>query len=179
VPVQASFNRGIFIIRLFCLLIFFQGCGYHLGGFRDNIPSDIRTIAIPLFANHTQEPRIENLFTEAFRDRFYRLSFLRVTSQKENADAFLQGEILVTSTDPISFDPNFLVLEYLARVTVSVQLRKTRDGTVLWGIERLEDAQYFQASSDALLFNDNRKEAFLKIARRLSEKIVDQILVGY
>jgi hypothetical protein len=129
--------------------------------------------------NHTQEPRIENFFTEAFRDRFYRLPSLRVTAQKENADAFLQGEILAASADPVSFDPKGLVVEYLARVTISVQIRKTGEGTRVWGIDRLEDTQYFKASSDALQFTDNRSEAFLKIARRVSERVVDLMIAGF
>jgi hypothetical protein len=176
---KTPWKKGSLSIGVVCLLVLCQGCGYHVGGFRDHIPSEIRTIAIPLFVNHTYEPLIEDLFTEAFRDQFYRTDCFRVRAQKENADVFLQGEILATSIDPISFDPDFLVLEYLVRVTVSVKLRNTKDGKLLLDIDRMEDTQYFYAQSDALLLNDNRKEAYLKIARRLSVKTIDQILVGF
>ena len=176
---QVLWSRGKVIIGSFSLLLICQGCGYRLGGFGEGMPSGIRTVAVPIFANHSQEPRIENLFTEAFRDQFYRIASLRAASDRGKADAFVQGEIVGASADPVSFSSDFLVREYLARVAVSIQLRRTEDGVVLWAVERLEDTQYFQSTSDALVYADNREEAFQKIARRVSEKVVTQILAGF
>ncbi|MBZ5545530.1 MAG: hypothetical protein LAO07_17930, partial [Acidobacteriia bacterium] len=37
----------------FCLLIFLCACGYHVAGRGDRLPPDVKTIAVPIFANST------------------------------------------------------------------------------------------------------------------------------
>jgi|YNPNPStandDraft_1061719.scaffolds.fasta_scaffold04569_7 TolB-like protein len=156
-----------------------QGCGYHIGGVRPELAAGIKTVSIPLFSNATQETRIENVLTEAFRDQFSRLSSVRVVSRKEDADAVLHGRVTSASLEPVSFDAAFNVLEYTARVTVSLELRSTRDNTVLWAADRLEESQSFKVISDALVFSDNREEAYLKIALRIAEKALTRMLAGF
>lgn len=136
-------------------------------------------MAIPLFSNATQEARIENFLTEAFRDQFSRLSSVRVVAKTEDADAVLYGRVTGASIEPVSFDAAFNVLEYTARVAVSLQLLSTRDYRVLWAVDRLEESQSFMVISDALVLSDNREEAFLKIALRISEKALTRMLAGF
>ena len=47
-----------FVFGLVALGLLAGGCGYSLRG---SLPSHIRTIAIPVFANKTQEPAVESL----------------------------------------------------------------------------------------------------------------------
>ena len=47
------------------LLLLSTGCGYHTAGQAAKLPAGIHTIAIPTFANNTQNYRIEQILTAA------------------------------------------------------------------------------------------------------------------
>ena len=51
------------------------GCGYSLRG---NLPGHIRTVAVPVFANKTQHPAVENTLTSAVVDAFVTSGRLKV-----------------------------------------------------------------------------------------------------
>src|SRR5262249_24807717 len=73
------------------------GCGY---SFRGNLPEHIQTVAVPVFANKTGEPRIESLLTNGVVEAFSTNGRLRVVN-REDADAGLEGEVIGLS--PPSF----------------------------------------------------------------------------
>ncbi len=156
-----------------------QGCGYRVGDLRPLLPAEIHTIAIPLFSNDTVEVGIETVVTEAFREHIGRFSSLRVVSHKARADAVLDGRIVAVSVRPVSFDHEFKAVEYEARITVSLALRSTGNDVILWRVDRLEDSQCFMATSDVLVVSDNRNEAYLKIARKISEHAVSRMVAGF
>ena len=58
------------LVGLVVVAMWAVGCGYHLTGTGTGLPSHIRSIAIPIFANNSTEPEIELSLTEAVRDEF-------------------------------------------------------------------------------------------------------------
>ena len=157
-------------------LLVVVACGYHLGV--NSCESDVmaKNIAIPLFQNLSHEPRLENLLTEAFRDRIQALPCVSLCS-REQADAMLKGKILSVESYMVAVDEEFFAMEYKIRVVMAVSLVRTEDGEVLWRDDSLQEEMSFYASSDALLFKDNREEALMDLASRISERAVDRILL--
>jgi hypothetical protein len=153
-------------------------CGYHLGAYSCESDLMAKNIAIPLFQNLSHEPRFENLLTEAFRDRIHTLPCVSLCSRKR-ADALLKGQILSVESNMVAVDEEFFAMEYRMRVVMAVSLVRSEDGEVLWRDGSLQEEVSFYASSDPLLFKDNREEALMDLASRMSERVVDRILLGF
>jgi|GEM_PF-1090636 len=153
-------------------------CGYHLGTHSCESDRMAKNIAIPLFQNASLEPRLENLLTQAFRDRIQALPCVTLCSRNQ-ADALLKGKILSVDSYTVAVDEEFFAMQYRMRVVLSVSLVRTEDGEVLWRDGGLEEEVSFYASSDPLLFKDNREEALMDLSGRMSERAVDRILLGF
>ena len=52
-------------LALLALVLVLAGCGYSLRG---SLPAHIRSVAVPVFANKTQQPAVENFLTRAVVD---------------------------------------------------------------------------------------------------------------
>ncbi len=99
------------------------GCGY---SFRGNLPDHIQTVAIPVFANKTGEPAVENFLTSAVVEAFSTNGRLRVVP-REDADAILEGEG-----------------QYRLVVTMNLRFRDVRRNTVLFEEQRLREKADFR-----------------------------------
>ena len=169
---------ALFVALAGMSLLVAVACGYHLGA--HSCESDVmaKNIAIPLFQNLSHEPRLENLLTEAFRDRIQALPCVSLCSTNR-ADALLKGKILSVESYTVAVDEEFFAMEYRMRVEMAVSLVRSEDGKVLWRDDSLQEEVSFYATSDALLFKDNREEALMDLASRMSERAVDRILLGF
>ena len=135
-------------------------------------------MAVPLFQNRSYTPRAEDFFTQAFRERLQFLPCYRLTGE-DRSGAVLRGTVQSVESYPVAVDSQFLALEYGLRVVVSLSLESRPDGRVLWQAERVEDEVRFYASSDPLLFQDNRREALKRLAWRLADRLLDQLSLGF
>lgn len=159
-------------------LLVVAACGYHLGTHSCESDRMAKKFAVPLFQNASLEPRLENLLTEAFRDRIQTLPCVTLCSRNQ-ADALLKGKILSVDSYTVAVDEEFFAMEYRMRVVMALSLVRSGDGEVLWRDGSLEEEVSFYATSDPLLFKDNREEALMDLAGRMSEKAVDRILLGF
>jgi len=154
-------------------------CGYRMGG----IPCEeslqpIRKVEIPLFGNHSLEPRAENVFTEAFREQIQDLPCFSLTSPGE-AEALLKGTILSISTYPVAVNQDFLAVEYGMRAALSVSLVRNRDGKLLWRSPKIEEEVRFHALADSQVFQDNNREALTKLSWMMASRVLDQLSLGF
>jgi hypothetical protein len=91
----------------------------------------------------------------------------------------LKGKILSVESNTVAVDKAFFTMEYRMRVVMAVSLVRSEDGEVLWRDGSLQEEVSFYASSDPLLFKDNREEALMDLSSRMSERAVDRILLGF
>ncbi len=117
-----------------------RGCGYSLRG---NLPGHIRTVAVPIFVNKTQEPAVENFLTQAVVDAFVTSGRLKVVRPDE-ADSILEGEIVGYRLDSLSFDSRANVREYRLTVTLNLQFRDVRRNAMLWRQEGVSEKADFR-----------------------------------
>lgn len=104
------------------------GCGYSVHG---TLPDHIKTIAVPIFVNRTQQPAVESVITRAVVDAFATNGRLRVV-RPEDADAILDGEVIGYTVGPIAVDPSLAVVQYRLGVTLNLRLRDLRRNEVLF-----------------------------------------------
>ena len=166
------------IIACVILTICFPACGYHFTGSGTNLPPEIRSITIPLFANKTFEPRIENYFTNALILEFLERGIIKVEKQ-EDSDATLTGIIKSFKTAPISFDKNDRVLEYRATVILDTSLKRNDNNMIIWESSGISGSREYMVSPDITVTDANETEAVKGIAADLSEKIHNMIFEGF
>ena len=109
------------------------GCGY---GTRGNLPSHIKTVAVPIFKNRTLEPGVESAITSGVVNAFSSGGRVKVVPI-DQADAILQGEVVSYSLDGLAFDQTANERAYRLRVVLNVEFRDVRKSAMLWRQEGL------------------------------------------
>ena len=146
------------------------GCGYSLGG---NLPGHIRTVAIPVFANKTQQPGAETLLTAAVADAFATSGRLRVV-RPEEADSILQGEIVGYQLNSLSFDPGANVREYRLTVTLNLEFRDVKNNAVLWRQDGLQEKGDFRVQGQVAATITSEETALRGAAVDIGRSIVNR-----
>ncbi len=145
------------------------GCGYSLRG---NLPGHIRTVAIPVFANKTQQPGAETLLTAAVVDAFVTSGRLRVV-RPEEADSILQGEIVGYQLNSLSFDPGANVREYRLTVTLNLEFRDVKNNAVLWRQDGLQEKGDFRVQGQVAATITSEETALRGAAVDIGRSIVN------
>lgn len=130
-----------FVAKLAAItLLALGGCGYTVGG---SLPSHIKTVAVPIFANRTTEPAVEGLLTRAIVEAFATNGRLKVVSPAD-ADAILDGEVIGYALNSIAFDPDANVRLYRLVVTLNLRFRDVRRNEVLFEQRGFQERADFQ-----------------------------------
>ncbi|HEY5593749.1 MAG TPA: LptE family protein, partial [Nitrospiria bacterium] len=161
------------------LLTVLTGCGYHLAG-SNRLPSDIRTIAVPVFYNETFEPTLENAVTSAVKQEFLTNSRLTVVNDPEEADLILRGTIVSFGLTPVTFDrTTSVVVEYRVRIRASVTVEDRRTQKVLWKNPAMESAAEYRVNPDTAANRVAQDHAIAEAGKRLAENVVHRVLEGF
>jgi hypothetical protein len=152
------------------------GCGYSVG-MGGNLPSHIKTVAVPIFVNSTQQPAVESVITAAVINAFVTSGRLKVVSVRE-ADSILEGDIIGYHLDSIAYNPQINVTEYRLRVRVNILFRDVRQNTTLYkqdGLEQWADFRVQGQVSETLAREDQAaRQAAVDIGRRIVASSVDR-----
>jgi outer membrane lipopolysaccharide assembly protein LptE/RlpB len=135
------------------------GCGYTVRG---TLPSHIKTVAVPIFRNHTPEPAIEGFITRAVIEAFSTNGRLKVVGT-DKADAVLDGEITTYDVTSIAFDRDANVTQYRLLVTVNLRMRDVRKNTVLFQQNAVREQADFRVQN-AVSQTISREETALRLA---------------
>jgi hypothetical protein len=135
------------------------GCGYSVRG---HLPTDVRTVAIPVLTNRTTKPAVETEMTRALADAFATDGRLKVVS-RDAADSLLEGEVTSYELVSIAFDPEANVRLYRLVVTLNVRLRDVRRNTLLFDGRGLSEKADFRVSG-AVSETISREEIALRTA---------------
>jgi len=148
------------------------GCGYSLRG---SLPEHIRTVAIPIFANKTQQPAVENLLTRAVVDAFVTSGRLKVV-RLEDADSILEGEITGYQLNALSYNRQANVQEYRLTVTLNLRFKDVKNNAVLWQQEGLKQQADFQVQGQVSLTISSEETALRTAAVDIGRAIVNLIV---
>lgn len=158
------------------LLIFvLVGCGYHFPGKNGVLPGGVTSVYLPLFANRTAEPQLENLLNNDVSEVFSRNPNILQVESQQLAEAILEGTILSYQTKAISYDSHDDISEYRITVSVSVHLRSVVDGRLLWQGKVAWDDEYL-AADDKTVQEDLEHDAAQEISLRIAEEILSRLL---
>lgn len=157
-----------------------SGCGYHTAGSATHIPANVRTIAVPVFATHTQAFHTEMALTQAVvRELDTRTRYRVLTQDKGDADATLSGTVLTQTAVPFTYDSTSgETSSYIITITVKVVLTG-RDGRVLYQNDALSYKEQYQSTQDITNFLREDSAAVHRLARDFSQALVSDMLESF
>ncbi len=161
-------------------LLGLSGCGYHTLGAATHLPPGVHTLAVPVFATHTEAYHTEVVMTEAVIREFATRTRLRVTPDASgDPDAVLHGTILKETVQPLTYNSSTQQSSsFLITVVVSVTLTG-RDGKVLYENKNYVYRQQYQSTTDLASFIEENPAAMERLSRELARQLVADVLEGF
>ena len=157
------------------------GCGYSLAGRGSFLPAHIRTIGVPLFANHTNVYDAERRVTDRVRQELAGRG--RYTVEPSNTgDAVLVGEISSITLAPAGINTQQQTTRYTVVLTAKVEFRDTRDNKVIWMNPSMQFRDEFNISGtvlDANAFFGEDVNALDRLAAEFARTLVSAILEAF
>jgi outer membrane lipopolysaccharide assembly protein LptE/RlpB len=162
------------------LLLGATGCGYHSLGSATHLPSDVHTLAVPVFATRTEAYHTEVVMTEAVIRELTTRTRLRVTPEAHpDADAVLHGTILQEVVMPLTYNTTTQQSSsFLITLVASVTLTG-RDGKILYENKNYVFRQQYQSTTDLPSFFQENPAAVQRLSREFARQLVDDVLVGF
>jgi outer membrane lipopolysaccharide assembly protein LptE/RlpB len=156
------------------------GCGYHTLGAATHLPAGVQTLAVPVFATHTEAYHTETMMTEAVIREFATRTRLRVTPDASgDPDAILHGTILKETVEPLTYNSTTQQSSsFLITVVVSVTLTG-RDGKVLFENKNYVYRQQYQSTTDLASFIEENPAAMQRLSREFARQLVADVLEGF
>ena len=157
-----------------------SGCGYHTLGAATHLPLDVKTLAVPVFATHTESNGTDTAMTEAVIREFTARTRFRVTGNADgDADAVLRGTILKQATTPLTYNSaTQQSSSYLITVVASVTLT-ARDGKVLYRNNNYVFREQYQSTTNLPTFIQEDPAAIQRVSREFARQLVADVLEGF
>jgi outer membrane lipopolysaccharide assembly protein LptE/RlpB len=171
--------RNIAMALLSAVLMWLTGCGYHTLGAATHMPSNVRTLSVPVFATRTEAYHTEALMTNAVIREFSARTRLRITPDSgARSDAVLHGTILTQTVAPLTFNTSTQQSSsFLITMVVSVVLT-AHDGKVLYENRNYTFRQQYQSTSNLATFFDESPAAEQRLSREFARALVADVLEG-
>ena len=168
------------VVLAACFSLALAGCGYHVAGKGDKLPTDLHTLSIPAFVNGTQVYHIEQDLTSAVAHEFTNRTRYHVISRDDHsADATLHGAVQYVYVVPLTFDTR---TNRVATVQVQVGLKVTltdKNGKVLYDNPNYLFREQYQESSSLSAFFQEESPALQRLSRDFARALVSDVLETY
>ncbi len=179
---QSGVLRRTIIAASVAGLLAAGGCGYHtVDSTRTHLPNSLHTIALPVFANQTQTPRLETWFTNAVSYELQTRAGLRVLRTDGPADATLRGTILTEQVTPLTYNSTTTqtsTSSYLVIITAKIELTDA-DHRVLYKNDRYQFRQTYESTEQLSSFIQEDTPARKRLARDFANAAVSDMLESF
>ncbi|WP_321474367.1 LptE family protein [uncultured Paludibaculum sp.] len=156
------------------------GCGYHVGGHGDMLPSTLRTIAIPAFGNNTTRYKLTEQLPGAIGREFISRTRYQVVTNLDTADAVLSGAVVNFYTAPTIFDQKTgRAAGIQVSVFMNISLKERKTGKVLYSRENMEVRQRYEVATDQLQYFDESTVALQRLSQEVARQVVSSVLEAF
>jgi outer membrane lipopolysaccharide assembly protein LptE/RlpB len=164
-----------------CALAFFllAGCGYHVAGTSNLLPTEIHTIAIIPWRNVSIQYKLSDYLSEAVSREMITRTHYKIVADPAAADAVLSGAIAnmfssASVSDPVSGRSTG------AQMTVQIQIKLTdKSGKVLFERPNVEFRERYEISVDPKQYFDESQAALQRLSGDVARTIVSSILENF
>lgn len=165
---------------LSALSLFVSGCGYHTAASAAHLPSNVHTLAVPVFQNATQSYHVEVGFTQAvIREFSSRTSYRLLSKNDGDADATLQGTITSFQVIPLTYNSqtgqsSSFLITVKARIVLTDRNHKT-----LYENSNYLFHQQYETTQDLVTFIQEDPAAVQRLSRDFAQAVVSDILESF
>jgi hypothetical protein len=161
-------HRSIRLGLVVCAVL--GGCsGYHVVH-TDAALGPVHRVAVQTLQNHSFEPGIEVMVSEALRREFQRGGGIAVVGDPAQADLVLTGTVQDLVTSARSFSSVAFGLEYQVELQLALTARRS-DGTLITlDPNTMRYWELYLTSSDVEAERKNRDEALRRVSTVLAER---------
>jgi outer membrane lipopolysaccharide assembly protein LptE/RlpB len=165
---------------LFAGLLALSACGYHVAGRADLVPKDIKTIAVPAFANITTRYKLTDRLPQAIAREFISRTRYRVIPDSNTSDAVLRGAVISYQSFPTIFDPvTGRASGVEMHVLLQVSLVERATGKVLFTRPSFDVRERYQISTDAAAYFEESDAALNRVSQQVARQVVTAILENF
>jgi len=143
---------------------------------KNQLPTRIKTVAVPAFQNNALRFKIESRFTEAVvNELIHRGRGLRVQGSREGADAVIEGVIKSFSYGGVLLDDRGRARIYEVTIEVAVTVRDQTENRVLYDNQNFVFRGEYEFANDPRNFFNEEDPAVQRMARNFAESIVSTL----
>ena len=170
--------RSISLVATLLLISGFTECYKPVT--KSQLPSHIKTVAVPAFQNTALRFKIEHRFTEAvMNELIHRGHGLRVQSEREGADAVIDGVVKNFGFGGVLLDDKGRARIFEVSITAAVTVRDQHDNRVLYDNQNFVFRGEFEFANDPRNFFNEEDPAVQRMARSFAESIVSTLINGF
>jgi hypothetical protein len=143
---------------------------------KNQLPSRIKTVAVPAFQNNALRYKIESRFTEAVvNELIHRGRGLRVQGEREGADAVIEGVIKSFSYQGVLLDDAGRARIFEVTIVAAVTVRDQTENRVLYDNQNFVFRGEYEFANDPRNFFSEEDPAVMRMARNFAESIVSTL----
>ena len=143
---------------------------------KNQLPSRIKTVAVPAFQNNALRYKIESRFTEAVvNELIHRGRGLRVQGQREGADAVIEGVIKSFNYGGVLLDDKGRARIFEVTIEAAVTVRDQTANRVLYDNQNFVFRGEYEFANDPRNFFNEEDPAVQRMARNFAESIVSTL----
>lgn len=144
---------------------------------KNQLPSHIRTVAVPSFQNNALRYQIGSRFTHAvITELIHRGRGLRVQGDREGADAVIEGIIKSFTFSGVLLDDKGRARIFEVTIAAAVTVRDQTANRVLYDNQNFVFRGEFEFANDPRNFFSEEDPAVQRIARSFAEGIVSTLI---
>ena len=161
-----------------------SSCGYHFSGRGAIVPEGVRTLAVPVFFNATNEPYVDLEVTQAVLEEFITDGRLKIVGLDE-AELGLRGKIIKYDVSPTSYNVyngQTYVQQYRVHIVVDALLEDLRSKKQLWrepAVEATFISDYAVTIGDISATRTAKDAAIKKASQDIAWTIRSRVLEGF
>ena len=143
---------------------------------KNQLPSRIKTVAVPAFQNNALRYKIESRFTDAVvNELIHRGRGLRVQGEREGADAVIEGVIKSFSYSGVLLDDRGRARIFEVTIEAAVTVRDQTENRVLYDNQNFVFRGEYEFANDPRNFFNEEDPAVHRMARNFAESIVSTL----
>ncbi|MEP6636341.1 MAG: LptE family protein [Acidobacteriota bacterium] len=143
---------------------------------KNQLPSRIRTVAVPAFQNDALRYKIGSRFTKAVIDELiHRGRGLRVQGDREGADAVIEGDIKSFNFAGVLLDDKGRARIFEVTVVAAITVRDQAENRVLYDNQNFVFRGEYEFANDPRNFFSEEDPAVMRLARSFAESIVSTL----
>ena len=148
-------------------------CGYHFPK-EGEFPEGVDLIFVKILDNRTSESGVENIVTQNIINEFVLREKKSLTSNLNNADAILSGNVSNISIRTIAAKGRDSARERRVTITINLKL-DNREGRKIWAAKELSDNQAYLVGEDKNATEKNKRDAIRIASKRIAERALNRL----